>query len=126
MSSIKKRILEVIDNKGITKYRFYKESGMTRGVLDKPGGISEDNIVKFVKYYADVDVNWLITGQLKKGKNHSDSPPYTYQKKKAVFGGSVPEELKAIKKEMEKMQAEISYVKEAINSQGEKTPNSSI
>ncbi len=61
-SPIKQRMLEVLENKGLSKYAFYKDSGMTRGVLDKKSGISEDNIAKFVAYFEDVNLVWLVTG----------------------------------------------------------------
>lgn len=73
-SPIKKRILQIIDLKGISKYKFYQETGITRGVLDKNTGISEDNIAKFIAYFRDVDITWLLTGDgemLKTG----NSPP---------------------------------------------------
>ena len=62
-SPIKKKILEVLDFKGLTKYQFYKKSGITRGVLDKESGISEDNIAKFIAYFPDVQLDWLIKDQ---------------------------------------------------------------
>ncbi len=62
MSSIKDRITEFIRYKGITKYKFYKETGMTRGVLESKSGITEDNITKFIAYYPNVNLDWLIKG----------------------------------------------------------------
>lgn len=61
-SQIKKNILQFIDYKGITKYDFYKKTGITRGVLDQNNGMSEDNIARFLAYFTDVNVEWLITG----------------------------------------------------------------
>jgi len=65
MSSIKKRIIEYIDSKHLTEYEFCKKSGVTQGILKRKTGISEDNITKFIKYFPEVDVNWLITGNKK-------------------------------------------------------------
>jgi Peptidase S24-like len=62
-SHIKTRILEYIDFKGITKYEFYKRSKITRSVLDKDSGISEDNITKFLAYDPNVSLHWLIKGE---------------------------------------------------------------
>lgn len=62
-SPIKKRISQVIDLKGITKYEFYKRSGITRGVLDQNNGISEENIARFFECMPDVNANWLLTGK---------------------------------------------------------------
>lgn len=61
-SPIKQRILEYLEFKGISKYQFYKDSGITRSVLDKSSGISEENIAKFIAYDENVNINWLITG----------------------------------------------------------------
>lgn len=61
-SLIKKRILQYLETKGITKYDFYKKTGITRGILDQNNGINEDNIYKFLAYAKDISPNWLITG----------------------------------------------------------------
>lgn len=62
ISPIKSRMLEYIDFKGITPYRFYQETGVSRGILNKPGGIGEENIVKFLLKYPEVDEKWLLLG----------------------------------------------------------------
>ena len=72
-SPIKEKILQYIDYKGFTKYKFYQDSGITRGVLDKESGISEDNIAKFIAYAKDVDLNWLFLdkGEMIKTKDEN-------------------------------------------------------
>ena len=62
-SPIKKRILQIIDLKEITRYEFYKKSGIARGILDQNNGISEENISKFLEYMPDISTHWLLTGQ---------------------------------------------------------------
>lgn len=62
-SLIKQNILHYIDYKGITKYQFYKESGITRGVLDQNNGMSEENTARFLAKYKDINPTWLITGK---------------------------------------------------------------
>ncbi len=62
-SPIKQRILQYIEYNGISKYQFYIKSGITRGVLDKETGSSEDNIAKFIAYFSEVNIEWLITGK---------------------------------------------------------------
>lgn len=69
ISPIKNKILQYIEYKGISKYKFYQESGITRGVLDKESGISEDNIAKFIAYAPEVDLSWLFLDQGKMLKN---------------------------------------------------------
>lgn len=72
ISPIKQRILEYIDFKGISKYKFYQETGITRGVLDKDSGISEDNIAKFIAYEDEISVLWLMTGNGEMFKKNVD------------------------------------------------------
>lgn len=62
-SPIKGRILQYLEIKGITKYAFYKDSGVSRGILDQSTGISEENIARFLDYARDISLLWLITGE---------------------------------------------------------------
>ncbi|HPD95365.1 MAG: helix-turn-helix transcriptional regulator [Bacteroidales bacterium] len=61
-SLIKNRILQYLTYKGISKYNFYKETGIARGVLDQNNGITEDNIQKFLAFAQDISPSWLLTG----------------------------------------------------------------
>lgn len=62
-SLIKENIVKTLEFKGISKYKFYQESGISRGVLDQKTGISEDNIARFLAYFPEINPNWLITGE---------------------------------------------------------------
>ncbi len=62
-SLIKKNILIYLDKIGVTPYECYKKTGITRGILTQKNGITEDNIAKFLAYYTDVSIEWLITGR---------------------------------------------------------------
>lgn len=62
-SIIKQNILKYLNLKGITPYKFYKESGITRGVLDQNNGMNEKNTSKFLDYFPEVNANWLLTGK---------------------------------------------------------------
>jgi len=62
-SPIKQKILLYLEKKGITQYEFYKLTGVTRGVLGQNNGISEENLSKFLAYFKDVNITWLLTGQ---------------------------------------------------------------
>lgn len=73
-SPIKARILQFIDYRGISKYKFYKETGITRGVLDKKNGICEDNIAKFIACYAKVSAEWLLRGSGGMLKEENEKP----------------------------------------------------
>lgn len=62
-SIFKERILAYLDKKGITKYECYKNTGMSRSVLSQPSGMTEDNLLRFLAYYKDINPTWLITGE---------------------------------------------------------------
>ena len=62
-SPIKQNILLYLAKKGVSLYKFYKDSGVTRGILQQNNAISEDNITRFLAYAPDVSVEWLITGR---------------------------------------------------------------
>ncbi len=89
MSSIKKRMLEFIATMDISKYKFYKETGITRGVLDSDSGITEDNILKFIERYPETDLNWLI-----KGEKSKLSPIVGKKGKEKETSGQANEQLK--------------------------------
>lgn len=75
-SPIKTRILQYIKYKGISKYKFYKNTDITRGILNQENGISEDNITKFLAQYNDICLEWLFTGSgemLKEKKDNTES-----------------------------------------------------
>lgn len=61
-SLIKQKILLYLTKKGISTYKFYKDSGITRGVLSQNNGITEDNLARFLAYAPDVNADWLLTG----------------------------------------------------------------
>lgn len=95
ISPIKDRILQFIDYKGISKYKFYQETGITRGVLDKESGISEDNIAKFIAYSDEINLEWLLLGKGEMLKrNINEMPPLETVAKTVAFS----EETKNTKK----------------------------
>lgn len=73
-SIFKERILEYLEKKDISKYECYKNTGMSRSVLSQPSGMTEDNLLRFLAYYTDINPTWLITGEgnmLKEEKKES-------------------------------------------------------
>jgi len=74
-SLIKSNILEFINHRGISKYQFYKETGITRGVLDQNNGMSEENTARIIAQYSDINTEWLITGKGEMFKSSSNNPP---------------------------------------------------
>lgn len=72
-SVLKLRILQYLDIKNVTRYRFYKESGVTRGILDQKNGISEENLLKFLAWAPSVNTEWLFrgVGEVEKAADYS-------------------------------------------------------
>jgi hypothetical protein len=62
-STIKRNILNYADYKGISKYEIYQKTGISRSVLSQNNGMTEDNLLKFLSYYTDVNPEWLLTGK---------------------------------------------------------------
>ncbi|WP_035693095.1 S24 family peptidase [Flavobacterium sasangense] len=61
-STQKERILQFIDYKGISKNKFYIESGISNGVLDKKSGLSMETVEKFYSTFPEINPEWLLTG----------------------------------------------------------------
>lgn len=58
-----KRMLQYLDKKGISKYKFYKTTGLSNGFLDKGDNIGSDKCEIILSHYPDLRVEWLITGK---------------------------------------------------------------
>ena len=61
-SLLKRNIFKYLDFKGETKANFYINTGISSGVLSQKNGLSEENIMRFLTFYTDVNPGWLITG----------------------------------------------------------------
>lgn len=71
ISTQKERILKFIDYKGISKNKFYIQTGISNGVLDKNSGLSMDTVEKFYSTFPEINPEWLLTGNgemLKEGE----------------------------------------------------------
>jgi|GEM_PF-1202327 len=85
-SILKKRIFKYIDYKGISKYEFYKKTGISNGVLSQKTGMSEENTLKLLNYYPEINPIWLLTGKgsMLLDSNVSISEPAAVYKKAPV------------------------------------------
>lgn len=57
-------------------YDCYAKTGITRGILGQNNGISEDNLARFLAYYTDISIDWLLTGEgsmLRDSKNTEEA-----------------------------------------------------
>lgn len=74
---ITQRILQLIDSKGISKNKFYKETGLSNGFLDKVKDIGVSKIEKILKAYPSVNPIWLLTGSGEMYKNADKNNVYS-------------------------------------------------
>ena len=63
MSSIKQRLLQLVDEKEYSRYSFYKKSGISKNCLSKDGLIREDVLVKAITYFSGVSTDWILFGK---------------------------------------------------------------
>lgn len=60
---MKERILQFIDYKGFSKRKFYAETGLSNGILDKTSGLSVETLEKIYSVFPEINLEWLITGK---------------------------------------------------------------
>ena len=60
---MKERILQFIDYKRFSKSKFYRETGLSNGILDKKSGLTLDSIEKIYSKYPEINIEWLLTGK---------------------------------------------------------------
>lgn len=59
---MRERILKYLEIKGLSRYKFYKQTGLSNGYLDKEGDISGSSYEKISYQYPDLNMDWVITG----------------------------------------------------------------
>lgn len=62
-SIIKQNILKYLEFIGVSPYKFYQKTGITRGILTQNNGMSEENTTRFLVCYPEVSEAWLLTGK---------------------------------------------------------------
>lgn len=62
-SILKERIMQFLDFKNVRRNKFYADTGVSNGVLSQSNGLSEDNLMRFLNFYTDVNPEWLLTGK---------------------------------------------------------------
>lgn len=104
---ITERICKYIEYKGITKYRFYKETSLSNGFLDKSGNIGSDKCERIIYQYPDLNPDWLLTGRgdmlRDDTKNQISTPP-----------PEQPEILSYLEKQLKEKEKEIGELNQEI------------
>lgn len=120
--TIKEKILKVLENKGITEYRFYKETGVSRGTLSNKSGINEETIVKFFAYFPDIDANSIFRNVLSTLEYSIDSEenilremPEDYLSRIDELINSKNEIIEVLKREVEDLRSDKNIFKRIID-----------
>ena len=80
------RIMQIIDFKGINKRKFYIETGLSNGFLDKVKDVGVSKIEDILKSYPDINTEWLVTGKGDMLKpNIKEMPPLERVAKRVAF-----------------------------------------
>ena len=58
ISPVKQRILQFVDELGISKREFYAKTNISRGTLESKTGITEDTLAKFTQTFPDISLEW--------------------------------------------------------------------
>ena len=78
LNGAKDRILYLVKKEGISKRSFYKKTGISNGTLDQKTGLSEENMVKYLSTYPEINPTWLLTGRgsmLLEGEKKTEALP---------------------------------------------------
>lgn len=59
----KERIIQYIESEGISKYKFYKQTGLGNGFLDKESNISIDKYSRIFSQYPNLNPLWVKKGE---------------------------------------------------------------
>jgi hypothetical protein len=63
MGTSKSRLLEYLTFANEKKSVFYKKTGLGNGFLDKNDNINSDKLEIIISSYADLNLDWLVTGR---------------------------------------------------------------
>lgn len=113
---VQERIIKFLKYKGITKYKFYKDTGLSNGFLDKSGSIGVDKCEIIYSVYPELNFEWLIIGRgsmLKSEnivKNKEIAQPENVNNN--LLTESLLHTIEVQKKLIEKLEVEISILKE--------------
>ncbi len=102
------RILHFVDYKGLTKSKFYKETNLSNGFLDKNRDFGVSKLVNILKTYPELNPNWVLMGQkpmikIRENSNKVKEPVPVYEKDNYLINLQ--------KKHIQKLEEEIELLK---------------
>lgn len=66
LAKTKDRLLHYLQYKGLDRGSFYKQTGITRGLLDSDklkASVKDTDLAKILATYKDLNIEWLLTGK---------------------------------------------------------------
>lgn len=81
--TVKDRIQQYIDYKGISIYRLEASAELSKGYWAKTKSISADVVMKISRIYTDISTDWLLRGEgemLNHNNNEEEEPKISYTK----------------------------------------------
>lgn len=114
---ITERIVQYLNYKNITKYKFCKDLGLSNGFLDKGRDISTSIYANIIAYFPELNGNWLLTGQgnmLRESDDNSNikEPISEYRKQSdSELVNKLLDRLQKQSEELGKLRAEIAQLK---------------
>jgi len=103
-----KRVLQFIEYKGITKYKFCKDLGFSNKFLDNSSNMGTDNACKILHYFPELSAEWLITGNGEMLRN---------EMKKEVVNANDSDLVDVLKSQIKDKEEKESLYKDKISSQ---------
>ena len=78
----RERVLQFVDYRSISKNKFYKETGLSNGFLDKNNHPGADKLEQIIYTYPEINPEWLLIGRGSMLRNTKDTeknenPPYS-------------------------------------------------
>lgn len=61
--SDKEKIKQFLEYKGISKNKFYVQTGLSVGFLDSGNSLGVDRLRTIVNIYPDLNIEWVVTGE---------------------------------------------------------------
>ncbi len=87
------RVVEYLENKGISKYKFCKELGFSNKFLDNSSNMGTDKACKILHHFPDINPTWLLTGNGEMLK--AEESPKTKELKLTVEPVAIASELRS-------------------------------
>jgi hypothetical protein len=120
---IQERLIQFIEYKGLTKYKFYQLTKLSNGFLDKKGTIGADKCEVIYSFFPEINLEWLLTGKgsmLKEGAKSNLSQNITGNSNiqsgnGTNITGDSSQQVKELQKQLKERDKEIERLKTQVD-----------